>query len=353
MIFEEVFDGYKVTLNSETEIKIINESKEKSIITFYNKECSYHGYTNSNFFHNHWVITDFKKWTNCNNKNIYYIDIISESKKITLEYNLIEKKITNKSDKFCLIENFKQKQKNISILIPVYRNYLLLDETLNTFIDILDKKNHLIVEIIIGIDGCEETLRHVSKKVYPDFVKIFFSEKNYGLSIIKNTLIQNSSNEKCILFDSDDIPTINLIDIVYNSLDETDFVFYKNLSFIDGTDYTKKENLITPKDNNFLGGTFGMNRSKFLSMCGFFPWRVQSDDEFKHRLANKKINFKVIDNFLFYYRIRNNSLSRNRKTNQYSLIRQVYRSLMGEKIQTNTFENPNLFKFNKDIIWIQ
>jgi hypothetical protein len=228
-----------------------------------------------------------------------------------------------------------------------------IDETIDKFIEILNNKEHLDVEIIILIDGCKDTFKHISQKVYPDFIKVYLSYDNYGLSITKNTLVNLCKNEKFIFFDSDDIPTNNLIDMVYDALDDSDIVYYKYKFFNDGDDYKNEKNLKNV-DNNYMGGTFGMVKSKFLEINGFFPWRVQSDDEFKWRVNGiPSIKTKVIEDNLFLYRIRIDSLSRNNSTKPGSFIRDTYVELINENINNRDFKNPTRFKYNKNIILIQ
>lgn len=274
----------KFSSDKDDNIKVINQSQDDSEIIFSDPSIKYNGYTNKNFKSGYWVSTNHRNWDYTGEGDEIVISVKSKSTILKVVYNKKTKELINKTDKFLKLKNDTIIFKKITILLAAYKADKYIDDTLNKFIEIIKGKEHLDVEIIILIDGCSETLKHISKKVYPDFVKVYLSYENYGLSITKNTLVNLCSNDKFIFFDPDDIPKINLIDMVYDELDNSDIVYYTYSWFKDGFDFNLEENL-TKEKNNFMGGTFGMNKKKFLQKNGFFPWRVQSDDEFKHRIG--------------------------------------------------------------------
>lgn len=334
-------------------IKVVNQSLDKLSIIFSDEVIKYNGYVNNDFKPGHWVMTNTNDWDYKSESKTIKIKITSPKQKYTVLYNIETKEFMDKTDNFVKVVDYKVINKKISILIAAHKSDLYIDETINSFIKILKNKQHLDVEIIILIDGCRDTLKHISKKVYPDFIKIYLSYENYGLSITKNTLVSLCKNERFIFFDSDDIPTNDLIDTVYDSLDENDIVYYNHYFFNDGDDYNVEKNLKTI-DNHYMGGTFGMYKNKFLDINGFFPWRVQSDDEFKWRTNDiKKVKKKVLNEKLFIYRIRKDSLSKDKRTSDGGILRDTYKEIINDNIVNRSFKCPNDFKYNKDVIVIQ
>lgn len=333
-------------------IRVENKSEKDYVLNFLDPVNEFFGYNNKNFNIGVWSMTNPYEWDiKFSGKLEIILTSIDSLYKFYFDINNKEfVDITNSTIK---VENYKIVKKNISILITAFDCVDYIDETLKMFFDISEKNEHLDLEILVGIDGCEKTLRHFSEKIYPNYVKVLYSENNYGMSLMKNSLVYHASNNKVLLFDSDDIPNNKLIDMVYDELDNNDFVYYRYYTFDDGLDYKNPDNLkkIT---NNFMGGTLGLNKTKFLEINGFYPWRVQSDDEFKRRLKfNDNLNYSVIEECLFFYRIRNSSLSRNKKYGKDSEIRRIYLHIMTDKTINRDFNNPQIFKYNKKLIYVQ
>jgi len=350
---ECTFYNIKFSSDDEGNIKVVNQTTNTLKIFFANERIKFNGYVNTNFTSGMWVSTNLKNWEYGSDANEVKIKILSSEHKYEVMYNTESKTFVDKTDKYINVSNYKVTDKKISILIAAHNARKHIDETLNSFIKILKDKEYIKAEIIILIDGCKDTLKHISDKVYPDNIKVYLSTENHGLSITKNTLVKLCSNEKFIFFDSDDIPTENLINSVYDSLNKNDIVYYNFYEFIDGKNYEDKKNL-KEINEGYMGGTFGMKKSKFLEMNGFFPWRVQSDDEFKLRTTySKNLKRKVINEKLFKYRIRKDSLSRNKNTKRGSILRDCYIEVINEKINEKEFLNPVDLKYNKNVILIQ
>ena len=349
---DTTFYNIKFSTDDKGNIKVINQTIDTLKIMFTDKTIGFNGYVNMNFTSGMWVLTNPKNWQFGGNCDEINIKILSPEKMYEIVFNTKNKTFLDKTDNFYKLNNYEVINKQISILIAAYKSEKYINETLNKFIKIIESKEYLDVEIIILIDGCIDTLKVLSNKVYPDYIKIYLSDKNYGLSITKNTLVTLSSNDNFIFFDSDDIPKSELINVVYDELNENDLVYYRNYIFKDGENYMDDKNLTSIK-NQYMSGCFGMKKNKFLEVNGFFPWRVQSDDEFvKRALSLKKLKVKKVNKILFYYRLRSESLSRDTSTNEKSFIRKCYIDLISNKI-VNGFSNPNNFKYNKNTIIIQ
>jgi cellulose synthase/poly-beta-1,6-N-acetylglucosamine synthase-like glycosyltransferase len=305
-----------------------------------------------NFTQGMWVSTSPKKWIFDSVNDILHIIISLEDKRYIMEYSFSKNLFKDISDPYHNFINYEEIKKDISILIPAYDVVDYIDETLNMFYQIGEKYPYLNIKILIGVDGCEKTFKHISKKVYPENTTVLLSEKNYGEPIMKNNLVHYCETEKFIIFDSDDIPKENFVNYIWDKLEKCDTVHYRSINFIDKVQTIHDDNLEI--SGSVWGGTFGSKKSIFLSMNGFYPWRVQSDDEFLHRIIGKIDSNKrcVCEEPMFYYRIRSNSSSRDKQTNKNSFLRKCYIDLMTEKNVNKTFENPNRFYYKK-LIYIQ
>lgn len=349
-MIETEIHGVKIEVDDQENIKVINISDEVLRIAFENGDTKFQEYVNFDFRPGMWVISNPKDWPYNNSCNIIRLKISSPTHLYVVEYNRSHKKFVDKTDKFYKLDNYDAVPKKVSILIPAHGTQDFIDDTINAFIDI-NKVKYLDLEIIVLIDGCNEVLRHTADRVYPDYVKVYLSPENLGLSVTKNTLATLSSNEKNILFDSDDIPLPDLVSNVIEELDNFDFVYYHHYEFTNGDDHTKKKNL--RKSSNHLGGTFGFIKEKFLSHNGFFPWRVQSDDEFKWRLHMRNIKHTVIESPQYCYRVREDSLSRNPKTKRGTMVRSTYIEVINNKINLHKFDDPENLKCNKNVLRLQ
>ena len=181
------------------------------------------------------------------------------------------------------------------------------------------------VEILIGIDGCINTLEHFTKRAIGPNVKIFYFDENNGPYSIKNTLASISKSNKLIFFDSDDLMLKDMITYMNEKLDHFVCIKPRMLNF-DNLTNTEIKGL-----NNYGEGVFGIQKDVFLNMNGFEPWMCAADSDFMGRLykSNSKINFSKKP--LFKRRIHSNSLTTNRDTGMRSVLRHHYFKIMKSK----------------------
>jgi len=347
------FYGFKVQVDNNYEFTVTNLDGGLCNLRFFNPDKYFWGSNFPKFCLGCWAKTKPTTWSynNVKENGIVELQFEYQDKKLILEYDFENNTFKDKTDKFHKIVKGETVIKDISVLIPAFDVVNYMDETIDKFIEIDKKFKYLNIEFIIGIDGCDKTFKHISEKVYPNNFTVVLSEKNYGEPIMKNSLINICKNEKFIVFDSDDIPTEDMINILWEKLEENDFVLYRSYNYWDGEDL--HENNISV---NYWGGCFAGIKSKFIENNGWYPWRVSADDEFKHRIILKKDkNFKelLLDEPLFYYRIRNNSSSRDKLTKKDSFLRKAYLDLMTDKIGNKKWDNPERFYYNENLILIQ
>ena len=235
---------------------------------------------------------------------------------------LSELKISNFIDvRRININNFNsdyKKNVDLSIIIPTYKNINFLDESI---ISVLNATLEYNIEILIGVDGCEESLEFLKESTYPNYVKMYYFEDNMGPYTIKNTLAEKAKSENLLFFDSDDIMNQNMIQEIINGL--------KNYA------------CVKPKFSEFggksLGGTtfgegvFGIQKNLFISMNGFEPWMMAADSDFMNRLYKKKLKILHTPQILFKRRVHPDSLTNRKDTGLRSIERARYARISKNK----------------------
>jgi glycosyltransferase involved in cell wall biosynthesis len=218
--------------------------------------------------------------------------------------------------------NTKFKTFVLSIIIPTYKNTNYIDECIDSVIESTKTQN---VEVLVGIDGCKETLEYVKQKSYPDNIKFYYFEKNVGPYIIKNSLSEIAIGENLIFFDSDDIMTQDMVSNSINSINHCDFIRHSYVNFTDPNKLNEN------KKREFEGGIFTIKKEVFEYMNGFEPWKCEADSEFALRMSKSKYKTKVSNNLDFFRRIHNEGLTSRTDTGYRSKLRAEYRKLYNNK----------------------
>ena len=210
----------------------------------------------------------------------------------------------------------------LSVIIPTYKNVDYIDECLDS---VINSTKNQSVEILVGIDGCKETLEYVKQKVYPDNIKFYYFEKNVGPYIVKNSLSEIATGENLLFFDSDDIMTQDMVSNSINSINYCDFIRHSYINFTDPNKLNEN------KKREFEGGIFTIKKEVFEYMNGFEPWKCEADSEFALRMSKSKYKTKLSNNLDFFRRIHNEGLTSRTDTGYRSKLRADYRKLYHNK----------------------
>jgi glycosyltransferase involved in cell wall biosynthesis len=208
----------------------------------------------------------------------------------------------------------------ISIIVTSYKSQDFIEDCL----DSIASQTCGDYEILLGIDGCVETLIKVKeiKHKYKN-LKVFYSVSNVGTYVLSNSLILKSDKncEYLLRFDSDDIMKSNLIEV---------------LSELKGDVYQfKADNYIKSKYKNtkWLDGILYFNK-KIIENIGYYKnWRCGADTDFINRI--KFANFKIIrlDKVLYNRNIRNSSLTKSKDFGFGSPYRQKIAKQVAKKFE--------------------
>ena len=89
----------------------------------------------------------------------------------------------------------------LSVIVPVYNTASYLEKCLDSLLN----QEYSNLEIIVVEDKSSDNSREVLKKyTHNEKIKIFYNEKNSGLSYTRNKGLQESSGEYISYIDSDD-----------------------------------------------------------------------------------------------------------------------------------------------------
>jgi glycosyltransferase involved in cell wall biosynthesis len=215
--------------------------------------------------------------------------------------------------------------KPLTIIIPTFSNVSFLPEC---FESILKSVKDLDCEILVGIDGCNETLNYLKNKQFDKRFKFYFFEKNIGPYVIKNTLVTKSSSNNILFFDSDDIMLEDMVPEVLHVLSKNKF--YKPM-YIDFKNKNDVKVTSLTKSNKYGEGVFAIDRETFLSFNGFEGWRCAADSDLMGRLYSKNISFSFGKMVSFLRRIHPDSLTVKPETNYSSKMRAHYYGLSKKK----------------------
>jgi glycosyltransferase involved in cell wall biosynthesis len=180
------------------------------------------------------------------------------------------------------------------------------------------------IEVILGIDNCKETAKEV-KKIQNQYnfkwLRVYWSLKNVGTYILRNTLVKYATTNHLVFFDSDDIMRSYMIKTIYEHIIKykAKYIQYRAIPFKNLEDLkTNKIKQTTPID-----GSFYIEKTEFLKIRGFKDWRCGADTDFhiRYRKFIKKYAH-IIDIPLFLYRKSNpNSITQGEQYGYNSLYR--------------------------------
>jgi glycosyltransferase involved in cell wall biosynthesis len=205
----------------------------------------------------------------------------------------------------------------ISIIIPTFDNIEYIDETLDS---IYKSGKDFDYEILIGIDGCNKSLKFLKSKTYHSNTNIFFFSVNKGPYFIKNTLSTLAKYDNLLFFDSDDIMEENMIEYCLKSLKKYQCVKprLRNFRIIDGK--------MTSENNrkNWGEGVFAIHKKIFDYYNGFEGWLVAADSDFMNRLYKNNISVELTQEILVLRRLHDKGLTSRPDTGLRSQLRSKY-----------------------------
>lgn len=227
--------------------------------------------------------------------------------------------------------------RNLSVIIPAYKSEKFIDTCINS----LQKQSDINkLQIIVGIDGCAETLNFFEKNKdrYSD-IYLYYFENNVGPYVVKNTLVDKALYENILFFDSDDILIDGAFTKIFNYLKKdtkVDMIRFKYLDFYDNLGIKSAK-----QPGDFGHGVFFIKKNSFNSLCGFENWKCAADTEFTERIKQNKYKIAHLPDSLFYRRLHKDSLTGSPQTGYKSKLRTEYIKAIENKAKNKKWTLTN------------
>ena len=234
----------------------------------------------------------------------------------------------------------------ISIIIPVYNSEEYLEELISLLLKIVNDK----VQVII-VDDCSTDNSKAILSKYNGAFKIISLRKNHGVSYARNIGIKYSKGKYITFIDSDDMVSINYLDILISKINENydlyvfemDFIYkdriQNNTTPFNG--YIAREellrsNFLIPQVINWVTNKLFKRHILIDNSIKFNTKNVVGEDlDFMLKVLNSINDIYFINECLYYYnRMNLKSLTR---TNLLNLPRDIH--LNNQKIKNFFLKN--------------
>ncbi|MFW5794848.1 MAG: glycosyltransferase family 2 protein [Bacillota bacterium] len=212
-----------------------------------------------------------------------------------------------------------KKQPLVSVITPTYNSEKYISETINS----VQRQTYKNWEMIIVDDYSKDSTRNILKEFAKkdQRIKLIFLDKNYGAGIARNKAINKSEGKYIAFLDSDDIWKKEKLNIQIEMMEKKDVAFtfasYRMISE-DGTLFKKRISVPSKIDydgllkNTIIGCltvVINIEKTGKLKMPNI---RTRQPLVLWLELLKKGYIAYGIDKELAYYRVRPNSISRNK-----------------------------------------
>lgn len=225
----------------------------------------------------------------------------------------------------------------VSIITPYYSNKEFIIKTVNSVLLQTYKNWELI---IVDDENSEESglILNNIKKINPNKINIFSTNKNSGVAFARNLGIKNSKGKFIAFLDSDDYWKKNKLEkqILQLRKKKADFV-YTNYSIVNINNNTLS-NIYCDEIINYEGllkncticCSSVLLKKNILKKIKFKNYKTKEDYDLWLRILKKNYKFVHIKNFLTFYTKRNKSLSSNHFNNIINAYK-IYKYNFGSK----------------------
>lgn len=213
---------------------------------------------------------------------------------------------------------------DISIVIPAFNAVKFIETCMNS---IINQKGFNGTSILLGVDGCPETLQKSLdiRKQYPS-LRIFWFEQNYGPYIVMNSLIYGLSMDNLLIFNIDDIMLQGLLATVKQELKKHPVVRYCYQDAIGSR-------FVFPKTT--ANGTFAIRKGIFCLLDGFRGFRIAADSDFKQRLIRAGVEICYLKDRAYFIRCKHpDALTVRKETCPDSPFRKECKHQMQQMVDT-------------------
>lgn len=220
----------------------------------------------------------------------------------------------------------------VSVIMAAYKTpFKMLTDSLDSiFRQCVFLSGRVKFEVLLGIDGKDgisSTEIEILTSRYPKMLKIYLSEDNNGPFMLKNALFQRSMGKYVLFFDSDDLLHPKSMLKMLSACTKAAILRYKVHEIPENYDFLpvfKEKELFYPVNSAptswFAYGSVFMPRAVMEALGGYQPWKCAADKELAIR-SMKYFGEHCLDEPLYCYRKRDNSIMRNKETSWNSAYR--------------------------------
>lgn len=200
----------------------------------------------------------------------------------------------------------------VSVIIPAYNAEKYIQETLDSILN----QSYKNIEIIVINDGSTDYTEGVLQK-YSDSRIHYFSKKNEGVSIARNTGFEESKGEYIVFFDADDIMSVDFVEKRLEKLENNKELGFccSNISFFPikkeqkgACENISSEVLLYHSDTETCPSNY-MFRRNVLEKVQFNPQLASSADRLFILEVGQIAKGKRIEGGNLLYRVRDDSMS--------------------------------------------
>lgn len=191
----------------------------------------------------------------------------------------------------------------VSICISAWKTQDYIEECLDSVANQTWFKNHDNWEILLGIDGCEETLTKVKEIMHKyKNLRVMMMDRNVGTYVTCNTIMQEAKYEWLLRFDSDDAMLPNLVETCMKEGVKNDITRLLMENFTENGLVLNR-----PKIQLSYGSTLS-KKNDFIKYGGYIDWLCDGDSERLTRLKNV-LNIGRTENVVLRRRLHSNQLT--------------------------------------------
>ena len=223
----------------------------------------------------------------------------------------------------------------VSIIIPIFNVEDYLEECIESVLN----QTYDNYEVILVNDGSTDRSGEISKKYSEKFNNIYLiNQDNKGVAEARNIGIKHSRGEYLYFLDSDDMIQNNMLEVCMNKFKENDIdIVFLGYMLFEGNKILEK-NLMKSDKCILTGKEFLKYSSKMMLGRNFQMWDyvfkkelwIKNNISFKKGLIfedthayidifMKNVNVAIIDEYLYLYRNRKESITRKKSYSKYYL----------------------------------
>lgn len=192
-------------------------------------------------------------------------------------------------------------KEGVSVCLTAWKTAEFIEQCLDSIERQTYFKDFNDYEILLGIDGCQETLDKV-KTIMGKYrnLRVFMMDSNNGTYITSNTMMSMAKYDWLLRFDTDDLMMPEMIETMFAKKGGASLVRITMQNFFDVDSHHKK-----------TGKSYGIHLVKsslFRKVNGYKPWPCGGDSDFISRC--KKFGKSVtLNEILMMRRVQGNSLT--------------------------------------------